>query len=274
MIIPLSLLVIAISIILFWIVSTGLPVELGMAFVGGTEVRLDVSGFDDPQSELDSIFESQQDGISSVPGTNEYIVTFPSETISPEEVESIVNENSELSLNEISQISPLLGTSAQQTALMGLLISFLLMSTFVFILFKSIAPSLIVILSAVGNISVAVAAMNVVGIPLTMGTVGAILMLIGYSIDSDILMNNYVLNETKVSFNESIHEAMRTGITMSVTSLSAMIMMTIVATIFSIELLAHMGFVLSVGLATDMIITYMMNVGILRYYMRKKGDYV
>jgi preprotein translocase subunit SecF len=133
---------------------------------------------------------------------------------------------------------------------------------------------LIVILSAVGNIAVATAAMNITGIALSMGTVGALLMLIGYGVDSDILMNTYVLREHKISFNESIHEAMRTGVTMSITSIAAMVVMTIVATLFRIELLADMGFVLAVGLTADIIITYLLNVGILRYYVTMKGDYI
>jgi Preprotein translocase subunit SecF len=258
----------------FWTALTGLPVDLGMAFVGGTEVRIDVGNIENPETQIDTLFESEQDSISSVPGTGEYIVTFASGVTSPEEVENKLNENPDMTLSQISQISPLLGGDSQKTALMGLGIAFALMSAFVFLLFRSIVPSLIVILSAVGNIAVATAAMNITGIALSMGTVGALLMLIGYGVDSDILMNTYVLREHKISFNESIHEAMRTGVTMSITSIAAMVVMTIVATLFRIELLADMGFVLAVGLTADIIITYLLNVGILRYYVTMKGDYI
>lgn len=272
--IPLVILFIAVSILVFWTALTGLPVDLGMAFVGGTEVRIDVGDIENPETQIDTLFESEQDSISSVPGTGEYIVTFASGVTSPEEVENKLNENPDMTLSQISQISPLLGGDSQKTALMGLGIAFALMSAFVFLLFRSIVPSLIVILSAVGNIAVATAAMNITGIALSMGTVGALLMLIGYGVDSDILMNTYVLREHKISFNESIHEAMRTGVTMSITSIAAMVVMTIVATLFRIELLADMGFVLAVGLTADIIITYLLNVGILRYYVTMKGDYI
>ena len=272
--IPLVILFIAVSILVFWTALTGLPVDLGMAFVGGTEVRIDVGDIENSETQIDTLFESEQDSISSVPGTGEYIVTFASGVTSPEEVENKLNENPDMTLSQISQISPLLGGDSQKTALMGLGIAFALMSAFVFLLFRSIVPSLIVILSAVGNIAVATAAMNITGIALSMGTVGALLMLIGYGVDSDILMNTYVLREHKISFNESIHEAMRTGVTMSITSIAAMVVMTIVATLFRIELLADMGFVLAVGLTADIIITYLLNVGILRYYVTMKGDYI
>jgi preprotein translocase subunit SecF len=59
---------------------------------------------------------------------------------------------------------------------------------------------------------------------------------------------------------------MRTGVTMTLTSLSAMIVMTIVATLFGIPLLPDIGIVLVFGLATDLMNTYMMNVSLLRYY--------
>jgi len=272
--IPLLLVFIAVSILVVWTLLTGLPVDRGMAFVGGTEVRIDVSGIDNPEEQIDSIFDSQQDSISSVPGTGEYIVTFASGVTTPDDIENSINEEPNMSLTELSQISPLLGGDSQQLALMALGVSFVLMSLFVFVIFRSIIPSFIVILSAISNITIALAAMNIASIPLSMGTVGALLMLIGYGIDSDILMNTYVLKENKISFNDSIQEAMRTGVTMNVTSLAAMLMMTIVATAFSIELLAHMGFVLAVGLTADLLITYMLNVSILRYYLTKTGDYV
>jgi preprotein translocase subunit SecF len=59
---------------------------------------------------------------------------------------------------------------------------------------------------------------------------------------------------------------MSTGITMTVTSISAMVVMFITATIFGIGLLAEMGFVLAVGLSMDLINTYLMNVSLLRWY--------
>lgn len=275
LVVPVILLTIAVMILLFWTSVTGLPVELGMEFIGGTEVRIDVGeDISDKRAEIESTFDTEINSISTIPGTGEYIVTFASGTISPEEVENRIVSNENLEINELSQISPTLGGDSQKTALQGLVISFVLMSIFVFIHFRSIIPSFIVVLSAISNILVALASMNVVGIPLSMGTVGALLMLIGYSVDSDILLNTYVLKERKISFLESVHDAMRTGLTMSITSLSAMVVMAIFATFFGITLLAHMGFVLAVGLTADIIITYLLNIEILRWYQKKKGDYI
>jgi preprotein translocase subunit SecF len=112
---------------------------------------------------------------------------------------------------------------------------------------------------------VPVALMNIFGIKLSLGTVAALLMLIGYSVDSDILLNNHVLRRSG-SFWESVERAMNTGVTMTVTSIAAMAVMTVVSWVFGIQLMTDIGIVLVMGLTTDLMNTYMMNVSLLRWY--------
>lgn len=268
--IPLTLIIISIGILIIWTLMTGVPIDRGMDFVGGTEVRIDVGDIDNPEQTIEEL-DLGEDSITAVPGTGEYIVTFADGVVTADEIESAVDSHDSLSITELSQVSPAIGGDSQQTALMGMIIAFGLMSAFVIALFREIIPAFIIILSVVGNLSITMASMNVIGIELTFGTVGALLMLIGYSVDSDILLNTYILKGRKQTFLEQTHDAMRTGVTMNVTSLSAMLVLTLGSFIMSIELLYHMGLILSIGLISDLIITYSMNVGILRYY-KTKGD--
>jgi preprotein translocase subunit SecF len=90
-------------------------------------------------------------------------------------------------------------------------------------------------------------------------------MLIGYSVDSDILLNNHILRRSG-EFYESTQEAMRTGVTMTLTSMSAMAVMALAATLVGIDLLAAIGTILVLGLATDLMNTYMLNLSLLRWY--------
>lgn len=272
LLIPLVLLLLSILVLSGWYIVTGVPVDRGIVFTGGSEVRLDVdNAVDSPESEIRDLIGNKQDSITSIAGTNGYIVKFAEGETTPEEIESNINENDDITITSLSQVSPSLGQDAQITAITGVLVAFLLMSILVIILFRSVIPAVVIILSAVSNIFIATATMNIVGIELSMGAVGALLMLIGYSVDSDILMNSYVIKQKQEDFNSQVHEAMRTGITMTISSLSAMIVMFIVASIFGISLLADMGFILAVGLTADLINTYMMNVAILRWYVNR-GD--
>jgi preprotein translocase subunit SecF len=119
--------------------------------------------------------------------------------------------------------------------------------------------------SAFSDIVIPLALMNLFGIELSLGTVAALLMLIGYSVDSDLLLNNHVLRR-RGGFYESTYRAMRTGVTMTLTSIAAMTVMTIVSFLFGIPLLPEVGIVLVFGLTADLMNTYMLNVTLLRYY--------
>jgi preprotein translocase subunit SecF len=269
---PLAVLLVATSILIVWFIMFGIPVDLGMVFTGGTEVRVQVDdGMEGSDQLIQDTFGEESASITTV-GDNDYVISFAKGTISSEEIDNRISNNENLDLNEFSRVSASLGTNAQALALQGMILAFVLMSLFVIIMFRSLIPAVVILLSAVSNIIVGAAAMNLTGISLSMGTVGALLMLIGYSVDSDILLNTKVLkSKSNNDFDTRVHDAMRTGVTMTITSLLAMIMMMLVASLFGIDLLRDMGFVLSIGLAMDLINTYMMNVSILRWYVNK-GD--
>jgi len=107
--------------------------------------------------------------------------------------------------------------------------------------------------------------MRVFGIELSLGAVAALLMIIGYSVDSDILLNNHILKRHG-EFYESTYRAMRTGVSMTLTSLSAMITMAVVSRLLGIPLLDDVALILTFGLATDLLNTYMLNISLLRWY--------
>lgn len=267
--VPLLLGGVAVLILVSSFLVTGAPVDSSIVFVGGTEARISVdSGVSDPQPLIQDTFKQDPKSVVPVPGSGEFIVTFKSGDISTQQLENTVTSTNQLGLEQVSNISPSLGSAAQQRAILGLLAAFGLMSLLVIGLFRSVIPAVAVIASAVIDILVPLSVMSLIGVELSLGTVGALLMLIGYSVDSDILLNNFVLRSKKTFYN-SLKEAMRTGVTMTVTSMSAMIVMFSISTIFRIGLLADMGLVLAIGLGTDLLNTYMMNVGILRWY---KGD--
>ncbi|WP_435183189.1 protein translocase subunit SecF [Halobellus sp. EA9] len=267
--IPLAVLVVALLVIAGWYVMTGSPVNQGIAFTGGTEVQVAIDG---PQSaaeqQIRDAFSAEPESIRSVPAQNVYIVTFQSEAgtsgVSATELERQA-EAAGLDVLSISSVSASFGANTQVLALGGLAVAFLGMSVLVFAMFRVFVPSVAVVLSAFSDIVIPVALMNVLGIELSLGTVAALLMLIGYSVDSDILLNNHILRRSG-DFYESTYRAMRTGVTMTLTSIAAMIVMTITATLFGIQLLAAIGTVLVFGLAADLMNTYLLNLSLLRWY--------
>jgi preprotein translocase subunit SecF len=268
MAIPLVVLAIALVVLSGWYVMTGSPVNQSIDFTGGTELTVRT---DTPRGDLAAQFDPAPTSIQSVADQeNRFILTFKRTA----GTETSLSEQAENNLQAVDgkpivlsfqQVSPSFGSSTQQTALFGLGLAFVGMSILAFVLFRTFVPSLGIVISAFSDIMVPLALMDVFGIELSLGTVAALLMLIGYSVDSDILLTNHILRRSG-EFYESTYRAMRTGVTMTVTSIAAMAVMAIVASFFRIELLSSIGLVLVFGLTTDLMNTYMFNVSLLRWY--------
>ncbi|WP_049935031.1 protein translocase subunit SecF [Haloplanus natans] len=263
--VPLAVLAIALLIIAGWYVATGVPVNPGLEFTGGAELRVAVDAPDgQAREQIRAAFDPAPESIRGVPSDNTYILTFQTEEVGV----SALEEQARAAGFEVASsytVSPSFGSRTQLLALGGVAFAFLGMSALVFLMFRTFVPSIAVVISAFSDIVIPVALMNVLGIELTLGTVAALLMIIGYSVDSDILLNNHILRRSG-GFYESTYRAMRTGVTMTLTSLAAMVVMTIVATLFGIQLLAAIGTVLVFGLTTDLLNTYMLNLSLLRWY--------
>jgi len=265
--IPLAILAVALLVIIGWYVFTGAPVRLGMEFTGGTELRVQTST---PPADIPAAFGTQATVTPVQTAQDTYIVTFPPEAEdigqqARNNLQPVQGQSTADMVKSVQGTSASFGKSAQDTALLGIGLAFVGMSVLVFLMFRSFVPSIAVVISAFSDIMIPVALMNLLGIPLSLGTVAALLMLIGYSVDSDILLNNHILRRSG-GFYESTHRAMRTGVTMTVTSLSAMAVMSVVAWFFGIDLLRDIGIVLVLGLATDLMNTYMLNLSLLRWY--------
>jgi preprotein translocase subunit SecF len=112
--------------------------------------------------------------------------------------------------------------------------------------------------------------MNLVGIQLSLGTLAALLMLIGYSVDSDILLTNRVLKR-QGKLNDKLSGAFHTGIIMTTTTLAATTAMFLVSWFGAVQIIYEISAVLLIGLLFDVMNTWLTNVGILKWYVLKGG---
>jgi preprotein translocase subunit SecF len=89
-------------------------------------------------------------------------------------------------------------------------------------------------------------------------------MIIGYSVDTDILLTTRVLNK-KGGTNEELIGAFKTGITMGLTSFIAIATALIVVYSFG-SVLNQIFIILLIGLAFDILNTWITNASILKWY--------
>ncbi|MBT4445758.1 hypothetical protein HOA92_01625 [archaeon] len=161
-----------------------------------------------------------------------------------------------------------LGESFFTQTMIALVVAFLLMGLVVLIYFRTPIPSFAVILAAASDIVCTLAIFNLTGQKLTTAGIAALLMLIGYSVDTDILVTTKLLKRHGASVMNRVYDAMKTGMTMTGTTL---IVITITMFLVKSDTVKQIMLILFIGLAVDLIMTWIQNVGILRMYLEKKS---
>ncbi|HJJ42875.1 MAG TPA: protein translocase subunit SecF [Methanocorpusculum sp.] len=265
MAIPAVLFGIALVIVAITFALTGMPVTPGIDFAGGTAVTIHT---DDTKEEIVAFYrgydmKSIDEGIGSGgyylkfgPMSNEDMMTFNDHTLSKYPQASI------------DQIGANFGASLQSQAMLAILFAFIGMAVVIFIAFRKIIPAITVVSAGIADITITAAMMNLLGIELSLATTAALLMLIGYSVDSNILLTTKVLKR-QGKLEEKMEGAFRTGIIMTTTTLAAIIAMFIVAFIGQVPILYNIAAVLIIGLITDIIFTWGFNAGVLRLYLSR-----
>ncbi|OED30145.1 protein translocase subunit SecF [Methanosphaera sp. WGK6] len=170
-------------------------------------------------------------------------------------------------------VGALLSNAAMTQIIYALLFAFIFMAGTVFYVFRDLVPSVAIILSAVCNLSVAVGSMSLFGIPLSIASVGALLMLIGYGVDTDILLTTRLLKRREGSLEDRAEDALKTGVTLTFAALAAMIVLFVVVKLFipTAQVLEDISAVLIMGLISDLLSTWFMNLGILKWHMERGG---
>jgi len=159
-----------------------------------------------------------------------------------------------------------LGESFYRQMVIAIVIAFILMAIVVLIIFRTVIPSLAVISAALFDIIITISILNLFGIRLSTAGISALLLLIGYSVDTDILLTTRVLKRKEGSINSRLLGAMKTGLTMTVTTISALGVGYFVSTS---PVLKQMFMIILIGLFVDIIATYLTNAGILNWYAEK-----
>ena len=240
--------------------------HLGMDLQGGTLAVLAGIEEVDPllKQELETHFNTHDVKIRSTSAGT--AVEAPSE-IDLVELEAFLREKYPSAEISTSYVGPTMGEDLQVQARNALIIAFIGMTIVVFIAFRSIIPSFVVILSALSDMTMAVGFMVIFGIALELGTVAALLMVIGYSVDSNILLTTKLLKR-RGDLRDKVRDAMTTGITMTFTTIAAIFSLYVISTH---PILDSIAVVLLFALFADLMNTWMLNAGILMWYLKRRG---
>ena len=148
-------------------------------------------------------------------------------------------------------------------------LAFAIVGVLIYVYLKYSIPSFAVILAAFSDIVITLAIINLLGVRISSAGIAAFLMLIGYSVDTDILLSTKVLKTRQGSVTDAIWGAMKTGMMMTVTTLVAII---IAYTFAQSDVLKQIMLILIIGLVVDFISTWVQNAGILKWHIERKRN--
>jgi preprotein translocase subunit SecF len=196
------------------------------------------------------------------------------ETTSDEEkTKQVLEDYLNYTLNEKNSSFEFTGSTLSQNfykqLLIAVLIAFFLMAIVVFIQFKTFIPSIAVITCAFADIFLTLIVVNLIGMKISSAGIVAFLMLIGYSVDTDILLTTRSLKREVGSLNKRMIESFKTGITMTLTSLVAVLAALLIVGSFS-SVLSQIFTIMVIGLGFDILNTWLTNVSIIKWYILNK----
>lgn len=150
------------------------------------------------------------------------------------------------------------------------IVAFILIAIVVFIIFRTVVPSIAVVFGAANDIIVALGAMGLFGIPLGIASIGGLLMLIGYAMDTDVLTSIRILKRNEGTAEERAHSSMKTGMTMTATAIMVFAILFIISYISFIQTYYEIAGVVLAGLVGDIFTTWFGDTVLVLWYKKRK----
>ncbi len=167
----------------------------------------------------------------------------------------------------VAATATLLATQGVIDGTTGMGILALIVLAVIAIYFTSSVPAGAVILAAASTVLFTLAVVNLIGMRLSTAGIAAFLMIIGYSVDTDILLSTRVLKSKETDLFKRVWDAFTTGMTMQVTTTAAVFVAYILA---SSEIIQQIMLIILIGMIGDMIFTWLQNAGILYWFAKKQ----
>jgi len=277
MVIPIALLLFFSGVLIYNQVTKGYLLELDISLKGGTAITFysnqtfELDFLEQKMSEFFSTDDVSARKLKDIYGNLIGYDLQIGKEVTSSEIFSGFGEAIGVSLSplntSITQQSSKFAKSFFSDALWVFLIAFFLMSIVIYFYFKSFVPAISITFSTMSDIVCILGVFALFHIKFSSATIGALLMIIGYSSDSDILLATNILKRREGRLMDRIKYAIKTELTMD---LAAFVTYLIMFTLSNVEIIKHIAFVLFIAIFFDIINTWIQNAGLQRMYMERK----
>ena len=168
------------------------------------------------------------------------------------------------------EIGASLGKEFWETSQRALIVAFVLIAAIVFILFREPVPSIAVLQAAFYDVLIALAGMSIFNIPITLPTIAGLLMILGHSVDTDILTTDRVLKRSEGTSADRAYSSMMTGVMITSTVLAVLLVLVVFSYFNQMETLFQISAVLFFGLVGDIPSSYFTNTVMIKWWADRK----
>jgi preprotein translocase subunit SecF len=267
MIFPIIILLLSVIYLVFELTTTGLKVDID--FKGGSQI---IADFQTPVSgaEIEAALKAYDANVRTATSlTGSSIIIGVDTSVNPQDVINTLEKNGfALKSYSTQTVGSALGESFFQQAVIVLIFAFVCMAITVFIIFRIPLPSGYVVLCGFANITDTLVVSQILGINMSLATFTSLLLLLGYGVDTDILLTTRVFKTTEGQPEAKIRGAIKTGLTMSGATIAALAALFVISTS---TIIVQIASVLLIGLLFDMLNTWLLNAPLLRMYIERKA---
>ena len=274
MIFSILLLLLSLGVLSYNYFTKGELVERGVSLKGGVELTISIDqdlSIDSVKQHLNNDFKDSDISLRTITeqGKIREIIIEAADLEEKQLIDSLKNYGLKIERNQYSfqKTSSATGERFFKQTIIALIFAFLAIGIVVFITFRDLVPSLFVVLTAFSDMVSTLAVISLLDVKLSLGGVAAFLMMIGYSVDTDILLTTRVLKRKEGTIFERTVNSLKTGLTMSLTSFFGVLAAYFLTTSDAIK---QIMLILSIGFLFDIIYTWIQNTGILRWYLEIK----
>ncbi len=191
--------------------------------------------------------------------------------LNEEQLRDIFTNKLNLELNyenfSVEETSSKLSKAFFKQLIAAVILAFIFMGIAVFVSFRTPIPSIAVISAALIDTVITLAVVNLMGMNISTAGIVGFLLIIGYSVDTDILLTTWAIKKRDFRlFDRMIHSA-KTGLTMT---FAAIFVMTVGIIFTNSIVIREMFTIILIALITDIFTTYLTNAGILWDYCKRK----
>ena len=274
LIIPILLVIFFGSVLIFNKVTTGEFIKKDTTLTGGTTVTVTTTSefdvavlkksisdvFDTPDVSIRVLSESFS---RKVVGYEIQIGKEIDRDVLTLEIGKIMNMELTHENSSVGFQGPTLGASFFKMAIYVLIASFVLISIISFYYFRNLASSFSIVISVIADVICILGLMDLIGIKFSIATIGAILMIIGYSTDSNILLTTNIVKRREGTLEGRLKHTLKTELTMDAAAYTTYSIMFLLS---NIAIIQHIAMVLIIGIFFDEIFTFLLNNALQRMW--------